>query len=67
MADIISAFTTVFDAVGDWITNAFSDIIPMFYAEGSLTFLGTLSVMGLGISIVFLLVGVIQRFLHLAG
>lgn len=67
MTQIIAAFTDVFSAVGGWITTALSDLVPIFYADGALTFLGTLSIMGLGISMVFLLVGIIQRFMHLAG
>ena len=66
--DIISAIFDVFDAITSWLTGAVVDIIPMFYAaETGLTFLGSLAVVGLGISVVFLLIGIIQNFLHFRG
>lgn len=65
---IIEQITGVFDAIGTWLTGAVQDLIPMFYvAESGLTFLGTLAVIGLGISVVFLLIGLIQKFLHFRG
>lgn len=68
--DILNAVFDVFSAVGDWITDAVQSVIPMFYtsgADGGLTFLGVLAVAGLGISVVFLLIGIIQKFLHFRG
>lgn len=65
---IITAITDVFSAIGGWIAEAVNDLIPMFYsAENGLTFLGVLSVVGLAMSVVFLLIGVIQNFLHFRG
>lgn len=66
--EILTAILAVFASVGDWITGAVVDIMPMFYAaEGGLTFLGVLGVAGLAFSVIFLLIGIIQRFLHFAG
>lgn len=71
--DVLSAILEVFSSVSTWFATAFQNIIPIFWTEGtdttsgSLTFLGVLAVAGLSISVVFLLVGVIQRFLHFAG
>lgn len=57
---IITAITNVFSAIGDWIATAVTDLIPMFYsAESGLTFLGTLSVVGLAMSVVFLLIDLV--------
>lgn len=68
MATIISSITGVFDAVMTWFASAFAKIVPIFYAtEGGLTFLGVLAVTGLSISVFFLLVGIVQNFLHLRG
>lgn len=73
MAAIISAMTTVFDAVFTWIKSAITSCIEVFYTAGSgdtggqLTFLGVLALIALAISIFFLLVGLIQNFLHLRG
>ena len=70
---IITAMTNVFDAVFTWIMSAINAVIPIFWTAGSgdtsgqLTFLGILALIGLAISIFFLLVGLIQNFLHLRG
>lgn len=70
---IITALTGVFDAVFKWILSAVNAVIPIFWTAGSgdtggsLTFLGILSLIGLAFSIFFLLVGLIQNFLHLRG
>lgn len=73
MAAIITAMTTVFDAVFTWIKSAITSCIEVFYTAGTgdsagqLTFLGVLALIALAISIFFLLVGLIQNFLHLRG
>ena len=73
MAGIITAMTTVFDAVFTWIKSAITSCVSVFYTAGSgdqagqLTFLGVLAIIALAISIFFLLVGLIQKFLHLRG
>lgn len=73
MAAIITAMTTVFDSVFTWIKSAITSVIQVFYTSGSgegagqLTFLGVLALVALAISIFFLLVGLIQNFLHLRG
>ena len=66
--DILSAVLAVFTAVGTWISGAVTQLMPMFYVEATgLTFLGVLSVAGLAFSVVFLIIGLIQRFLHFRG
>lgn len=68
MTAVITSITSVFTAIMEWISTAIAEITPIFYvAETGLTFLGTLTVMGLGISIFFLLIGVISNFLHFRG
>ena len=73
MAAIITAMTTVFDSVFTWIKSAITSCIEVFYTAGAgetpgqLTFLGVLALIALAISIFFLLVGLIQNFLHLRG
>lgn len=65
---IVNAILDVFDGIGTWITGAINDLMPMFYvADTGLTFLGVLAVCGLAFSVVFLLIGIIQRFLHFGG
>lgn len=68
MTAVITAITSVFSAIMEWMATAIADITPIFYvAETGLTFIGTLTIIGLSISIFFLLVGVISSFLHLRG
>lgn len=68
MTTVITAITDVFSAVGNWITTAVVDLIPMFYVpETGLTFLGVLAVCGLAMSVVFLLISLISNFLHFRG
>lgn len=66
--NVITAITDVFSAIGEWIVGAVTDLMPMFYnAETGLTFLGVLAVAGLAFSVIFLMIGIIQRFLHFRG
>ena len=65
---VLSKVLEVFSAIGTWIGTAVNSIIPMFYsAESGLTFLGVLAVAGLGFSVIFLVIGIIQNFLHFRG
>ena len=65
----ITAITNVFTAMADWISETLPTITAIFYdgASGTLTVLGTLAVIALGISIFFLLMGLVQNFLHFRG
>ena len=65
---VLESILAVFDAIGDWIVASVTELMPMFYvAETGLTFLGVLGVAGLGFSVIFLIIGVIQKFLHFRG
>lgn len=70
---VLEVILDVFSAVGTWIGTAVTSLQPMFYtpgqgdAAGSLTFLGVLAVAGLAFSVVFLIIGLIQNFLHFRG
>lgn len=64
---ILDAILDVFSSVGTWISEAVNDLMPMFYGTDGLTLLGVLAVAGLAFSVVFLLIGIIQRFLHFGG
>lgn len=67
-ASILTAILAVFTAVGEWIGTAITSLMPMFYVAGTgLTFLGVLAVASLAFSVVFLCIGLIQRFLHFGG
>lgn len=65
---IVSQITGVFSSITDWIATSLPDFVAIFYdSTKGLTFIGTLAVVGLGISVFFLLMGLIQNFLHLRG
>lgn len=70
---MIGQITQVWTDVMEWITTSLASVQEVFYTvpasggEGSLTFLGILAVVGVAIGIAFLLIGVIQNFLHLRG
>lgn len=67
-ATVIDSVLEVFTTIGEWIPDAVNSLIPMFYApESGLTFLGVLAVSALAFSVVFLIIGLIQRFLHFRG
>ena len=72
--DILTQVFSVFTKFATWIKDAVPALISLFYTApasdggtGSLTFLGILAVCGLAMSVTFLLIGLIQRFLHFAG
>lgn len=69
MTSVLTAILAVFTSIGEWIGTAVQNLTPMFYVAetGVLTFLGTLAVAGLAFSVVFLIIGVIQNFLHFRG
>ena len=66
---VVTAITGVFTAIATWITTTIPDVTEVFFSasSGELTFLGVLAVVALGISIFFLLMGLVQNFLHFRG
>lgn len=65
---VVSQITGVFTSIATWIAETLPSIVAVFYdAEKGLTFLGTLAVIGVAVSVFFLLMGLIQNFLHLRG
>lgn len=69
MTSVLTAILSVFSAIGTWIVGAVEDMIPIFWnsTDSSLTLIGVLAVAGLGLSVIFLVVGLIQKFFHFAG
>lgn len=71
--DIITSIFEVFSETGKWLTQFIPTLITLFWTAGSgetpgkLTFLGILAVVGLAISVFFLIMGLIQNFLHFRG
>lgn len=65
MNTVITAITGVFTAMGTWFAGAVESMVPIFYtSEEGLTFLGTLAICGLAISITFLLLNVVINFMN---
>lgn len=68
VVDVMTAILAVFSGIGEWFVEFLPTLYALFWsAEAGLTFLGVLAVMGLGIAVVFLLIRVIQNFLHFRG
>ena len=63
----LAPITAVFSEIITWIVSALESVLAVFYVDGALTFLGLLGVAGLAISVFFLIMGVIQNFLHFRG
>lgn len=65
---VLEAVLDVFTGIGEWLSGAVTQLQPMFWvAETGLTFLGTLAVAGLAFAVIFLIIGLIQNFLHFRG
>lgn len=68
MTSVVASITGVFTAMASWITTTIPSVVAVFYdEEGGLTFLGTLAVIALSVSVFFLLMGLVQNFLHFRG
>lgn len=65
MTEIFSSISGGWTAISTWIMNTLQALQAVFYGDSGLTFLGALAVTGVGIGVIFLLIGVIQNFLHL--
>lgn len=64
---MLGSITEIWTQVMTWITTSLGSVQTVFYAEGELTFLGTLAVIAVSIGIGFLIIGVVQNFLKLRG
>lgn len=70
---IFTAISSVWSEVATWLVDFIPTITEIFWTPGasgtagSLTFLGVLAVVGLGISVFLLIMRIIQNFLHLRG
>lgn len=68
MTSVVTSITGVFTAMASWITTTIPSVVAVFYdEEGGLTFMGTLAVIALSVSVFFLLMGLVQNFLHFRG
>lgn len=67
---VIEAITSVWTSLATWFTTTIPSLLAIFWTPGSgdtagsLTFMGVLAVAALGVGVFFLIVGLIQNFLH---
>lgn len=67
---ILTSILEVFTSVGQWISGAFTNLMPIFYTpattgtDGGLTVIGVLAVAGLAISVCMLIFNLIRGFLR---
>lgn len=66
---MIDAITNVWSSIMTVIVSLVNSAQELFWnsTDNALTFLGTLSVITVAVGVVFLIIGVIQNFLHLRG
>lgn len=62
--NILDWVFAVFAQVADWFVSAMSTVQGIFWTTEGLTFVGILTLAGLGISVIFLLLNVIKGFLR---
>lgn len=64
---IVQTIFAVFTSISEWFVETIASLTPIFYAEGSLTFLGTLALCSLGIGIIMLVINRVVSFIQFRG
>lgn len=64
---MIQAFVTVWTELSAFLVGLFPDLIALFYADNSLTFVGTMAVIMAGISLMLLVWNLIRSFFSMHG
>lgn len=62
---MIGEITTVWTSMSQWFADTIGDTQAIFYASDKLTFLGTLSVIGVAVGVSLLVINKVQDFLKL--
>lgn len=65
MTALITAMTTVFDAVFTWFGGALETVSGILYVDGSLTLIGTLCIIALAISVFLLIFNIVKSCFNL--
>lgn len=64
-SNVLDSVLEVFSKVGDWFGESIEGIVPMFYnADTGLTFIGVMTVAGLGFSVILLVLNLIKGYLR---
>ena len=61
---IVETVFPVFGEITNWLVGQFDGITELFYADGSLTFIGVTSLAALGIGICLLLINTVKDFIR---
>lgn len=64
---IIDSVFDIWSDIFDWVVLGISSVVALFYINNELTILGILAIVGIGISLFFLIVYFIVRFIKLKG
>ena len=72
MAYIVHYIFSLWEEILYWVIDFLNSVIAIFWTAsegggGQLTFLGTIALISLGISVIFLMIRVVQNFLHFRG
>lgn len=62
---VVDQILGVMSDIGSWFGNTVSTVSEMFYANGSLTFIGLLAVIGVSIATILLIINLVKSFLQL--
>lgn len=62
---VVDQILGVMSDIGSWFGNTVSTVSEMFYADGSLTFIGLLAVIGVSIATILLIINLVKSFLQL--
>ena len=66
--NVVESVLNVFTLILEWFTTALSSVSSIFYAaETGLTFIGTVSVIGLGIGVILMVIAMIRGLLKGRG
>lgn len=66
MQGLIGAILTVWQEAVEWFVETIPTLEGLFYSQTEgLTYIGTVSVIALGISIFFLMFGILRKFIRL--
>lgn len=62
---MLTKILEIWTGIMNWFTTSATSISSLFYANDTLTIFGVLAIIGVGISIVLLLVNLVKDFLQL--
>lgn len=63
MTGVVDAIFAVFTKILDWFIASLGSVSTVFYADGALTFIGTITIVGLGIALVTLVLAWVRSLL----